>query len=239
MYGPKPAKNLRCAAWRINCTTTLKRRRVARRAMATICLLSFGVAADARRAVAMTFDVESFSGGGSGQTALGTSNGIGWTLSPTNIDAGLTITNGSFGGFNSANHVPAVASSDVLHIGGEDFALTFSEPISSIRFYVTENLSPSSVLDFGITPTIVSGDLAVNGTAVSFTSGGGGVFRLDGLDTTVLSHTASIFNSANVAFFAVPEPSTALLAGLGLALLGASRKRAARTRLTRTSAAEA
>ena len=148
-------------------------------------------------------------------TAFGTSNGFAWSISPTFI-SNFTVLDGSFAGFNTANHNPAVAATDNLHVGGEDFTLTFDQPISALLIYIGENHGPPFAnLDFGITPTVVSGDVAVDGTRFSPTSLAGGTVLIDGINSSTLTHTASVANGLHSAFFVVPEPAT-----LGLLVLG-------------------
>ena len=141
-------------------------------------------------------------------TASGTSNGFAWSISPTFI-SNLSVLDGSFAGFNTANHNPAVTATDNLHIGGTDFTLTFDQSISAMLIYIGENHGPSFAnLDFGITPTVVSGDVLVDGTRFSPTSLAGGTVLIDGINSSTLTHTASVANGLHSAFFVVPELAT-------------------------------
>ena len=162
-------------------------------------------------------------------SAEGTSNGIPWSVSPTFVFTGLTVSDGTWTGFNTPNHVPPIALTDNLHVASQDFDLTFGSPISSIVFYLSNDNAGgpnASKLDFGISPTIVSGDIEISGTAFGVSSTIGGVVRLDGLNTNVLKHTAPTTDGLNSAFFvtAVPEPSSFLVVALCTIAIGSRRR---------------
>jgi hypothetical protein len=176
----------------------------------TLACVVVGLIANASRA---QFHVTAFSGAsGSGETAQGTSNGIGWMMSPTFLGI-VPVTNDSFTGFSDpAYFSPAVPASDVIQIGAESYTLTFDQPIASAYFYLRADNKSASGIDFGITPTLVSGEVAISGTAAD-PSTNGGIVRLDNVNSTTLTHTPFIFNGVQVAWFVtpVPEPSTVSL----------------------------
>ena len=105
----------------------------------------------------------------------------------------------------------------------ETFDLTFDQTITSALVYMTDNPSPPTDgrLDFGITPTYVSGDVNISGTTFWAGSSAGGLVRLDGINSNVLSHTNPGTGGLTFAIVvtAIPEPCSAALATAALALL--------------------
>jgi hypothetical protein len=172
---------------------------------------------------AQVFDVTSFSGAnGSGETAVGTSNGIGWTMSPTYVGI-VPITNGTFTGFaNPTFFSPAVAATDMLQLGAEPYTLTFSHTISSALIYLRADGDTNSGIDFGIAPTLVSGEVQITGTRAD-PSTNGGVVRLSNINATTLTHTPFIFNGVQMAWFVVPEPSGAVIVSVLVLVAGRVR----------------
>jgi hypothetical protein len=106
--------------------------------------------------------------------------------------------------------------------------------------YFTDNTPfPDSELDFGILPTVVSGDVAVNGTRFRPTTLNGGLVRLNNINSAVLTHTSTgAAGGLNFAIVVtpVPEPgSVALLSVAALFIIGRRSvlRSCARTRNTR------
>ena len=113
--------------------------------------LCLPASADATPILTRDFDVVSLSGIGFNQTASGTSNGIGWVISPTHFSSITNIT-GTFTGFSTMNFVPPVAATDMIHVGGNDFMITFESFVTDVDFYLREN-DGGAGLNFGIVPT--------------------------------------------------------------------------------------
>jgi hypothetical protein len=195
------------------------------------CLLSMFAGSICRA----QFDITAFSGTGPGQTAQGTSNGVGWTMSPTHIGF-PPVMDGSYTGFSNPSFFsPAVPATDQIHVGAANFTLTFDQPILSALFYLRADGDSSANIDFGITPILVSGEVNITGTAADPTTNGG-VVRYDNINSTTLVHTADIANGLGMAWFVttVPEPSSIALFGMGgLAMLGRVIRRRRRESLAR------
>lgn len=173
------------------------------------------------------FDVTSYDTGSAGDglagdaTASGTSNGVGWSISPTNLWNGRTTTNGTF----SFSALPN--NTDNLH-ASIDFELTFGTGINNLLVALSNDNCCDSV-NFGIAPTETSGNISVSGTQIELTSASGGLALYTGLgNVTSLSHTNNngLSDGFDLAFHvaedstAVPAPGTLGLLGIGLAGLG-------------------
>ncbi len=92
--------------------------------------------------------------------ASGTSNGIGWTISPTNIYSGLTKINGTF----QFDSLPI--TTDTLHVS-YDFTITFDEIVDELLVALdNDNLQDSA--NFGLTPVEYTG-LTLSGTQLALT----------------------------------------------------------------------
>jgi len=193
----------------------------------------------AASAQATSFDITSIGDfdGNFYHSAAGTSSGIGWTVSGSGGDLfyswGLaTTTDATYQGFTGANFVPSLPDSDRLHTFGTDMTITFDTKISSILFYLKED-GGASTLDFGLTPTLVSGSATIVGTSVKG-SVSGGVIRYSGLDTDTLTSLTSIFDGMDTAWVVesttVPDAgSSGLLLGISLAGLGWLRRKSSST----------
>jgi hypothetical protein len=169
-----------------------------------ICLVAGRVSAQP-----LNFDITSLNPGNTG-TAAGTSNGVAWMISPTFI-SNLSVSDGTFTGFNTSSFVPPIAATDVLHVTSADFTLSFNQRIDSILFYLRENDGGAS-LDFGLAPTIISGNFTVVGTRIFPAQQDGGVVRFNGVDSTTLSHSSIEENGMDIAFFVLPatQPAPAM-----------------------------
>jgi hypothetical protein len=190
------------------------------------CLPAFGAVFD----VISTENLE-VSGGG---TALGTSNGVGWAISPTSIWSSMTYTGENYHGYeNESLFTPTLPDSDTLHASGKSFNLTFDQTIVSALVYLTDNDSAcDGQLDFGITPTYVSGHVTIDGTTFRCSSTDGGLVRLDNINSNVLHHVAA--SSQGGLTFAivvtpseVPEPTSVAIWSALAFVLAATRRRSA------------
>ena len=191
-----------------------------------VCLLWVGVASAATindfDLRSFNFDITSYNTGsqsnglGNDATASGTSNGIGWSISPTNIYSGLTTTNGNF----QFTALPQGTTTDRLHTSS-DFTITFDRVIDSLLVALdNDNLTDS--VNFGMVPTDYQG-LTLDVTQLLLeVPAGGGLALFENIHSLTISHTnTNIFDGFDLAFHAVaapvPEPATFILLGSGLA----------------------
>ena len=176
------------------------------------------------------FDVTSYSVGTGGglngnSTASGTSNGISWSISPTNIYSGYTTITGSY------DFAALPNNTDRLHTS-TDFTITFAQPVKTLIVALSnDNLTDS--INFGISPSFIQG-ATFNSTSkqITLNNAAGGLAWFTDVNTLTFKNTNNngITDGYDIAFHAiaaVPEPETyaMLLAGLGLMGTIARRRR--------------
>lgn len=166
-----------------------------------------------------------FNGTGGDATASGTSNGIGWSISPTSLWNGRTTTNGTFG-FSS---LPVLT--DNLHPSGS-YTITFAQTVDTL-IVALSNDNTSDSINFGLVPTFTSGAVHAVGTQLVLDSPSGGLAWFTNVNSLTITgvNNNGIDDGYDLAFHAiaaVPEPGTVglFVAGLaGLAGLTRSRRR--------------
>lgn len=157
------------------------------------------------------FDITSITGSNPNSVATGTSNGIGWTISPTSYWAPRTITNGTF------NFAALPGQTDSLHASG-DYTITFDQTISSLLVALSnDNLTDS--INFGLAATDFSG-VSISGTQVVLNGAAGGLALFENINSlTILNLDNQVHDGYDLAFHAVaaapigevPIPAAAFL----------------------------
>ncbi len=169
------------------------------------------------------FDVTSYSqtnGGLNGAaTASGTSNGIGWTISPTNLWSGRTTTNGSF----SFGVLPK--KTDNLH-ASLAFTITFDQTIDKLLVALSNDGTGTDSINFGIAPTEwTSGVNFGSGNQATLVSGSSALALFENINSFTISNvnTNGITDGFDLAFHAIPKSAVPIPAAvwmLGTGLLG-------------------
>ena len=113
-------------------------------------------------------------------TASGSSNSIGWSISPTSLWSGRTITGGNF----NFSFLPN--STDNLH-PGIDFTITFNEVVQNLLVALSNDGGTDSI-NFGLVPTDVS-DVSVNGTQIVLDNATGGLALFENVNSLTITYT--------------------------------------------------
>ena len=174
--------------------------------------LTFYVGWRAESSVAQVFDVVTWKECTSineGICASGTANGIGFDYVGPNWPEGVTD-DGSFTGFSDPQyHNPSLPTSDRIHIWNEG-TFTFDAPISGL--YIHMAINPESpftdMLDFGIEPVVISGDVVTNGNSFGTSSVEGGLVFLPNINSDTLSFTPPDPGGECVDVALIPLPIT-------------------------------
>jgi hypothetical protein len=175
-----------------------------------------------------SFDITSYSpdSGGSGlggtSIASGTSNGVAWSISPTNLWSGRTNTVGTF------DFTALPNNTDNLHpsIG---FIITFAQPVSALLVALSNDNTNDSI-NFGLTPSDFSG-MSFAGTQAVLNNQFGGLALFENVNSLTITHIDNngVSDGFDLAFHVVsvvPVPAAVWLLGAGLlALFGLSRRR--------------
>jgi len=177
------------------------------------------------------FDVTSVTGSNPNAIATGTSNGIGWTISPTSYWMNRTKTDGLF------NFSALPVSTDNLHASG-DFTITFDQTISSLLVALSNDNYADSI-NFGLAPSDTTAGVSFVGTQAVLNSASGGLVLFENINSLTITNVNN--NDANnpipgkidgydlafhaVAVSEVPIPAAAFMfAPALLGFLGLRRK---------------
>ena len=169
------------------------------------------------------FDVTSITGTNPSATAIGTSNGVGWSISPTTYWLARTKTNETF------NFSSLPVFTDNLHASG-NYTITFDRTVSSLLVALSnDNLTDS--INFGLTASDFSG-VSFLGTQVVLDSANGGLVLFENINSLTIqnTNTNTLFDGYDLAFHVVsttdvPEPTILWLIGSGLGLIGFARRK--------------
>jgi len=156
------------------------------------------------------FDITSITGANPTSIATGTSNGIGWTISPTSYWMARTVTNGSF------NFAGLPVSTDNLHASG-NYTITFDQTITSLLVALSNDNFADSI-NFGLTPSDITGNVSFAGTQAILGSASGGLVLFENINSLTImnSNNNGILDGYDLAFHAVapsavPIPAAAFL----------------------------
>lgn len=174
-----------------------------------------------------SFDVTQYNLGSNGAgvggdaTASGTSGGIAWSISPTSLWSGRTVTNGTF----AFSALPV--TTDSLHVSG-NYTITFAKPIQSLLVALSNDNTNDSI-NFGLVPTDYRG-VTLSGTQVTLNNPAGGLVLFENVRSITINNLNNngIQDGYDVAFHAtsaVPEPGSVAMALAGLAIVGGASRR--------------
>jgi hypothetical protein len=196
---------------------------------------AFTLSTSANAALISDFDLTTFDfditsiAGTSPYIASGTSNGIGWSISPTGYWLSRTVTNGTF-------HFSALpVATDNLHASG-DYTITFDSKVGSLLVALGNNDFTDSI-NFGLTASDSTG-VTFSGTQVVLNNSSGGLVLFENINSLSIQNfnTNGITDGYDLAFHAVsavpvpavPVPAAVWLFGSGLiGLAGAARRKKA------------
>lgn len=172
------------------------------------------------------FDITSITGSNPNTIATGTSNGIGWSISPTSYWTPRTVTNGTF----SFSALPV--QTDSLHASA-NYTITFDQKISSLLVALSNDNQTDSI-NFGLTPSDFSG-MSFVGTQAVLTTAKGGIALFENINSFIITNvnTNNILDGYDLAFHAiaaapsvVPIPAALLMfAPVLLGFLGFRRSK--------------
>lgn len=182
-----------------------------------------------------TFDLEDFdfdvttyvTGGGTGiggaATAAGTSNGVGWSIGPTNLWSGRTTTNSSF----SFTVLPN--PTDNLH-ASTNFTITFNQVVADL-IVALDNDNTADSINFGLVPVLRQGVTVTGSQVLLNPAAGGGLVWFKNVNSLTVTHTDNngLSDGFDMAFHAMPVPEPEAyglaLAGMGVVAFAMRRRR--------------
>lgn len=179
------------------------------------------------------FDVVDYDpGSGSGlnneATASGTSNGVNWSIGPTNLWTGRTRTNETFNFINSGINILG-KSTDNLHTSN-NFTVVFDRVVETLYVALGNDGSGNDSINLGLIPDQVQG-LIVSGTQITLASGGqAGLAMFSNINSLTVSHSnVNALDGFDFAFHAqasdVSAPSLFAIFAMALAFLSYSKTR--------------